>query len=1290
MYFSVCVCVPTFCFQHVWCVSISCNAQPHDKKSLTQSAFSFLFIADDEGGNVKPVPLGGGAANKSKSSHDELQLRLGFFLRNNAQQRGSVGGGRNSNSSSGSSSVRTSAPAQSCSSLASANTSPVSTLTGSSEADVSRVMHHGHNVINGSSNNNQNNTAGGMLMMGTMYNNAMPCESIGSMISVSMSGNSGGGNSGSASPLLTSRRHSVTTTTAQQQQSHVSGAHEELGLFKATTMTARKPATLRRSVRSAPLKNSAGGADDPRARYVQQYRAGCNSGSVSSGGVASVQTPVAHQLTLRPLFFEVPQQEPDTVYVGRDWLLQELSSTIASTATPGILIDGLIGTGKTALILQLVEYSCFGRRGARCTADSEPQPPSTLGKHSAIDLDSIVPMPANIGTCHSSVNSTITSSSSSSSNTSTQDRIRSLASYVVAYHFCQADNNITCLVPDFIHSVAAQLCQAPQLANYRDHLLAEPHLQNILSVKECIADPERALRMGILEPLTNLRRTGKLPARPAVILVDALCEAEYHRPDHGDTIATFLARMTEHFPAWLRVITTVRTPLVELVKRLPYTRLTLNDGTALAAAEQHQHQHQQHHHHQQQLHHQHPGGTVVTGPLKDIGDYITFRVGHSASIQLNSNPPDTRSTNGASSNSSNSCSKDSAAGHVKFMQYLLSLSRGSFLFAKLSLDLIERGYLVIKSSSYNVLPVSLSEIYLLHFNLRFPTAAAYEKVAPILNVCLAALYPLTLAEIYCAVCSLSTGGPEDDDDGQADIAASTTTSTVKGSSNCPARPCLSWDEFLFRFKQLTGFLVRRLDDTYMFFHPSFREWLMRRDDGDSSKFVCDLRAGHAAIAFKLSRVELPLDAEQALEMGHHILKAHVYRAHAALPPTTPPRDLQSYWLAAVTRCVSESLCTLRNCYSPNLKVSRLLLLAGASADHVTPFMGRAPILCIAAHEGNVPMVRLLLEFGADVELANSQGCTPLILAAANGHCDVVRQLVAAGSAPGHGDVAQRCALVHAARTNKAVIVKYLVACDWQQQPSRQQAIADVRLADAAQQALIAAAAEGNVAIVEDLMDMDEIRLDGVDTLMGDTALTAAARNGRTETVQVLVSRGALVDTMNKRAETALLLAVREGHWAVAERLLQSHANAELMDASGKTALIVAAEEGHVGIIELLVNRGASLIAQDLEGLSALSWSCLRGRLQAAKCLAERGADVHHVDGAGRTPLDLAAYQGSAALVQMLLDRGVRIEHVDVNGMRPLDRAIACRNMQVVQVFLKRGAKLGPTTWTMAAGKPEIM
>lgn len=128
------------------------------------------------------------------------------------------------------------------------------------------------------------------------------------------------------------------------------------------------------------------------------------------------------------------------------------------------------------------------------------------------------------------------------------------------------------------------------------------------------------------------------------------------------------------------------------------------------------------------------------------------------------------------------------------------------------------------------------------------------------------------------------------------------------------------------------------------------------------------------------------------------------------------------------------------------------------------------------------MVALLLEFGADVELTNSQGCTALSLASAKGHCDVVRQLIAAGASPGHSDTAGYCPLVHAARSGCLNVIGYLLACDWLIKGEE-----DVGLAEAAQQALVAAASQGHVEIVEYLLDMAEVKVDMPDTITGTSS-----------------------------------------------------------------------------------------------------------------------------------------------------------------------------------------------------------
>ncbi|KAH8264924.1 hypothetical protein KR038_008016 [Drosophila bunnanda] len=915
-------------------------------------------------------------------------------------------------------------------------------------------------------------------------------------------------------------------------------------------------------------------------RSTRGQQGSSSNSSAAASGVSRVaaSTLAAVQLALKPLFFEVPLQEPDPPYVGRQWLVKQLSNILLGTETRVVLINGQPGTGKTAFCLQLVEYSCFGRRQMQEDPD---------GIYSQLQLGAHC------------------------------ERMRGLASHMVGYHFCQADANLTCQVPDFVHSLAAQLCQAPQLTAYRDYLLSEPHLQDILSVRECIADAERVMKLAILEPLAQLHRAGKIPAKVAVILVDALCEAEYHRPDHGHTIASFLAQLTPHFPAWLKLVATVRTQMLELVKAPSYTQVTLDSWASSQALQQ------------------------------DMLDYIGARLADSPEIRMN--------IGGGGQNT-----QAGSQPQTKFVSHLQSLSRGSMLYTKLILDLIGRGQLVIKSSSYKVLPVSLAQIFLLHFNLRFPTARSFEQAAPILNVCLAALYPLTLDEIYYSMEALGHG-----------------------------REALSWPDFMQRFKLLDGFLIKRLDNTYMFFHSSLREWLMRRDEGESSKFLCDARLGHAAIAFRLSRLQAPLSPQLTLELGHHMLKAHLYGG--TTQALLSPRDLQSYWLAGAADNISSSLGALRNVYSPNLKVSRLVLLAGASPNHRTDYMGGAPILCIAAHEGILPMVSLLLEFGADVGLTNSQGCTPLILAAMRGHCDVVRPLVAAGSSLGQLDITQRCALVHAARMGHLSVVKYLLACDWTPRPHSQ----DVTRSMALQQALIGAAAQAHCKILEDLLDLNETEFDldvnGMEPSSGELALTAAARHGCVDVVGILLSRGAQIDARNRQGYTALWLAVKEGHWSVVEQLLQRGALLdEPLGQTRKTPLMIAAEEGHLELMELLLARGSALEAQDHEGFTALSWACLRGHLAAAKTLIEHGCNRHHEDHNGRTALDLAAYQGAASLVLYLLDQGGNLEHIDVHGMRPLDRAIACRNIQAVQVFLRKGAKLGPTTWSMAMGKPEIL
>ncbi|TRY66204.1 hypothetical protein DNTS_028314 [Danionella cerebrum] len=903
-------------------------------------------------------------------------------------------------------------------------------------------------------------------------------------------------------------------------------------------------------------------------------------------------------IMLKPLLFEVPSITSDSVLVGRDWLFQQLEEDLSQSgesSVSGSVIVGNVGFGKTAIVSRLVALSCHGGRMRQIVSCS----PNCSPKNGEASSD--VPL------SHSPQSNHDSSGSGSVSTSLTR-----LASKVVAYHFCQADNAYTCLVPEFVHSVSALLCRSPMLSAYRELLVRERTLQSMLSLRSCVQDPTAALRRGVLEPLSSLRREKKIPEEDLIILIDGLNEAEFHKPDYGDTVSSFLTKIIPKLPPWIKLIVTVRTRLQEITSPLPFSQISLDDF---------------------------PSNPEI---LNDLNSYIHQR------LQCSPNILNNISLSG----------RPEPATLAKFSSHLSSRSQGSLLYLKLTLDLFHRGHLVIKSTSYKVVPVSLSELYLLQCNMRFLSHSAFERVMPILNVALASLHPLTDEQLFQ---SISAG-------------------SVQGE--------VTWEDFLQRMEMLSGILVKRRDQTRMFCQPSFREWLLWREEGESNHFLCDSRNGHALLAFMLSRQEGKLNRQQTMELGHHILKAHIFKGLSKKTGVSSS-VLQTLWTSLSSDGLSAAVASLRNIYTPNVKVSRLLVQAGASVNQRSEVQGCPPLLCVHAGLGHQEMVLLLLESGADPDALSDSGMSAVCYAAASGHLNILRMLFQIGAKVDQVDRSGQCALVHAALHGHSPVIQSLLGIDW----SPDEHIDRTLKSRALQQGFTAASSMGHTQVLGDLLALEnelELQIDAFDTLWGETALTAAAGRGKAEVLRFLLDRGAQVQQPNRRGACALYCAIRHGHRQLAEMLLERGADVSVCDQRGRTLLMVAAAEGHLSTAQFLISKGSSVSAVDKEGLSALSWACLKGQRSLVPLLLESGAVIEQADKNGRTPLDLAAFYGDADIVEDLLERGAGMECVDVSGMRPLDRAIGCRNTSVVLTLLKKGAKLGNAAWAMATSKPEIL
>merc|ERR1719234_1405539 len=797
--------------------------------------------------------------------------------------------------------------------------------------------------------------------------------------------------------------------------------------------------------------------------------------------------------------------------VKRDWVWTQLQESLANEKSRGVLLSGGPGSGKTSLVLSLVESSCFGA----LEAVGGSLPGGTLAK---------------------------------------------LAGQLVGYHFCQADNAPTCLVPHFVHSLAAQLSQAPQLASYYRHLKTSPTARALVALPSCQRDPSEAFVQGVLRPLARLHSLGQIPASSTFFLVvDGLCEAEQHRPDNGPTVNSFLADHLDQFPPWLKLIATARqssedSPTLD--------QLTLDGGPDSDS---------------------------------DLREYVGARCAAAPSIMANVRGHDD--------------------ARSRLSTFLCGRARGCFLYVQLILDFIERGSLVIKSSSFKVLPQTLSEVFHLAFNLKFSSSSAYGPAGELLATALACLNPPSLQELHSA-CSALTLVP------------------------------LPWADFNATYQSVAEWLVRRADGSVMLFHPTLRDWLLARRPGDSTKFLANVRLGHTAMALALARPKTPLRPEKMLELGHHILKAGLFKALDGDEHELSTRELQASFLALACGDPSPGLACPRNLHAPLTKVSRLLLLAGADPD-LTTVQDEEPCSLLALHSGrgHLEMVSLLLEYCAQVTTPDGNGPSPLVMASMAGHADIARLLLACG----------------ASETKQAL-----------------------EEAGEGQDALLAALAHNEVEVATWLLSRPEVsHSPPKDESRAESPMEVAASAGSLQGVQLLLGAGA------SPRGGALHKAVEGRHWSVAELLLDRGAEPDLLDSEGRSPLSLAALADHCGLIELLVGRGACPEGGEDEAVTPLGHAILQGQQEVVCCLLELGASPNKGDKLGRSILDLAVHTCTPELVATLLQAGAELEQRDGKGIRPLDRAIALASVEVVSVFLRHGARLGATTWATAEGKPEI-
>jgi len=222
---------------------------------------------------------------------------------------------------------------------------------------------------------------------------------------------------------------------------------------------------------------------------------------------------------------------------------------------------------------------------------------------------------------------------------------------------------------------------------------------------------------------------------------------------------------------------------------------------------------------------------------------------------------------------------------------------------------------------------------------------------------------------------------------------------------------------------------------------------------------------------------------------------------------------------------------------------------------------RQNALMQASELGDVATVRRLVEdpdAGVDLECRTERGETPLMLAAWNGHVDLVRFLLEAGADVQATDREREDALIGASgRPGKAAVLEMLLTGG---------AHVDRRNASG-RTALIEAASVGSEDNAAVLLRYGADR--NVVTDEQETALTFAVVNEYRNLVGLLLNAGAAVDARDEKGWTPLTYAVYSGKREIVRRLVEAGADPDQVDGEGNTMLTHVTRSGNTGLIELL-------------------------------------------------------------------------------------------------------------------------
>lgn len=313
-------------------------------------------------------------------------------------------------------------------------------------------------------------------------------------------------------------------------------------------------------------------------------------------------------------------------------------------------------------------------------------------------------------------------------------------------------------------------------------------------------------------------------------------------------------------------------------------------------------------------------------------------------------------------------------------------------------------------------------------------------------------------------------------------------------------------------------------------------------------------------------------------------------------------------------------------------------------------------LIIALYNSDNKKIRAILDKGAHPMSYDQYGHPAILIAGQKGNFEAVDMLVKKGVDVNVMDDEANTLMTYAVRLQDAHFVDYLFSNGFMPERVRVSYQKDIETA----------IKQGDLYITQQLIE-------NTGSIYVQTATAMAIYYGADKVLPYLMEKGGSIIHCESNVHPLAIEIIHSNNPKMLDFVLSHGAQVNQMDSQNRWPLLEAVKQSSSEMVQILIKHKARIDRVNNDGWTALMEACKLGNEEMVSLLLKAGAEVNKKNKYGWTPMMVAAQQGNYKVGGILYTHGARVDTLTYDDYSPLSIAVEAKNTDMARHLLFWGA-----------------